>query len=766
MRITGGNGARYSRDELLAAFPPLALEKPASTGPKPSFASFRAEGDLGRFVEPLDRIPPDDYGTWLEIGMALHHETSGSADGLAAWDAWSAKSSKWVAGECEDRWRTFHAGGGVTGGTIFALAETFGFQRRQQEPRRDWQSTHFQPVLDDKELQSEHPDHWVPSGFRRLKDGSIEFQAGETRDGEPQWQWLCSAIEVTAETSNEIDKEHGRLVRIYDLQNKRWHEWAMPMRLLAGDAAVYIGEFLSMGARISLGKGAKTALASLIQNARIATDLRCVTRTGWFGDHFIMPQRVIGISNDRGVVFQSNRPVALKFRSSGTLEQWKESVAAPAVGNHRMALAISVAFAAPCLRLAKQEGGGFHFVGGSSSGKTTALTAAGSVWGGGGLKGYVENWTGTVNGTEGRAQAHCDALLCLQELGQADADAAADAAYKLANGQGKSRMTADVQMRETPEWRLLFLSDGEITLDDKIRESRRGGRMMAGQAVRVVDIPADAGKGHGAFDVLHGFESGRKLSEHVAAAVEEYHGTAAIAFLERLTADIPAATEFLRIGVDAFVSANAHDCGAQAQRVAKRFGLVAAAGELAVKYGVLPWPEGSATASVTYCFFIWLARRGTKGATEIEDGIDQVRRFIERDGASRFVPWMLPSTIVPNRLGFARRYEDFSDAKPDSEERRWLALEGPTVNAEGQVYYILPGAWKEMCLGFNQALIARALIDRGVLLGSEGGKKFTSKPRLPGMGATRCYVIDARKLFSEGDAGGQGGHDEQANEKK
>jgi uncharacterized protein (DUF927 family) len=50
-------------------------------------------------------------------------------------------------------------------------------------------------------------------------------------------------------------------------------------------------------------------------------------------------------------------------------------------------LAISAAFAGPLLNLIDAESGGFHLRGASSIGKTTALVLAGSVWGGGGVKG-------------------------------------------------------------------------------------------------------------------------------------------------------------------------------------------------------------------------------------------------------------------------------------------------------------------------------------------------------------------------------------------
>ena len=48
--------------------------------------------------------------------------------------------------------------------------------------------------------------------------------------------------------------------------------------------------------------------------------------------------------------------------------------------------------------------------------------------------------------------------------------------------------------------RLSFMSTGELTLADKIAEDGRG-QVMAGQAVRVLDIPADGGTEQGIFYV-------------------------------------------------------------------------------------------------------------------------------------------------------------------------------------------------------------------------------------------------------------------------
>ena len=76
-----------------------------------------------------------------------------------------------------------------------------------------------------------------------------------------------------------------------------------------------------------------------------------------------------------------------------------------AVGNSRLTVALSMALAPPLLHVVEMEGGGLHFRGSSSIGKTTLLHVAGSVWGGGGLAGYVRRWRATDNALEGVAQS-------------------------------------------------------------------------------------------------------------------------------------------------------------------------------------------------------------------------------------------------------------------------------------------------------------------------------------------------------------------------
>ena len=75
----------------------------------------------------LPYINPDDYETWITVGMALKHE----GYSVDIWDSWSAKSTKYKPGVCEKKWNSFNetnAGEIVTGGTIIQMARDNGYK--------------------------------------------------------------------------------------------------------------------------------------------------------------------------------------------------------------------------------------------------------------------------------------------------------------------------------------------------------------------------------------------------------------------------------------------------------------------------------------------------------------------------------------------------------------------------------------------------------------------------------------------------------------
>src|SRR5262249_43919799 len=79
----------------------------------------------------------------------------------------------------------------------------------------------------------------------------------------------------------------------------------------------------------------------------------------------------------------------------------------------------------------------------------------------------------------------------------------------------------------------------------------------------------------------------------------------------------------------------------QVYRVAQRFGLIGAAGELATAAGITDWPKGAALTAAARCFNDWLQQRGGVVNAEEVRALSHVRLFFEQYGESRFKPWTL-----------------------------------------------------------------------------------------------------------------------------
>ncbi|MGG7644479.1 DUF927 domain-containing protein [Rhodovulum sp. YNF3179] len=492
----------------------------------------------------------------------------------------------------------------------------------------------------------------------------------EDDDSESRKKWVpfVSEVNVLASTRSANGDNWGRLVEVVDRDGNR-HRWAMPLEMLAGSGEELRRELLSRGLEPVPGVQSrkwKEWLNEYLTSADPAASARCVSNIGWHDETFVLPDETIDAGGQsEEVLLQSAERLDHAMNAAGDLSDWRQSIAAEALGNSRLVLAISAAFAAPLLAITGQTGGGFHLRGGSSIGKSTALAVAGSVWGGGGVQGYVRNWRTTDNALEALAAMHDDSLLCLDELSQIEPRAAAAAAYMLANGRGKSRAGKDGQARRGYEWRTLFLSTGEISLADKIREG--GGNMAAGMEVRVVDLRADTGSGLGIFERLPDGLDAPGFAVELNNRASRFYGTPIREFLHNLVSDIPAYRTRLNHLQSLFTDSTLpKGADGQVGRVAARFAIVAAAGEIASEMGITGWGKAAATTAVSQCFSDWLKDRGGTGSGEVTEACRRLRHAIETDGQSRFLPWYHdPRTVVRIKtLGYVRRPREEEDAAP------------------------------------------------------------------------------------------------------
>lgn len=585
--------------------------------------------------------------------------------------------------------------------------------------------------------------------FRLDEDGVWHLE--RDREGHERPLWICSPLRVEALTESDTTDGKGYLLAFED-QRGRSKRWAMPARMFGGEGAEYRSILLDMGVRIGTSARSRAQLAAYLQTRPVETFARCVERIGWHeGGVYVWPDRTFGPANEL-TIFQSEERIRNPFRARGTLEEWQREVAALCKGNSRLIFAVSAALAGPCIALAGLEGGGFHLRGPSSSGKTTALRVAGSVYGG---FDYVQTWRNTANALEKVAEHFSDALLALDEIGQLDPKEVGDAAYMLANGQAKGRLSRGAAMRPRSTWRVLFLSTGEPALADLIVEAKKTAR--AGHEVRLVDLPADAGRGLGVFEDVQQYASAALFAERIGHAARRYYGTAGAAFLERLAAEREQATAWLRTQAERlrreWVAAG--QASGQVRRVASRFAVVAAAGELATRWGVTGWQEGEAARAVRALFEAWCEQRGGRLDGEEIAIVRQVAAILSERGEANFPFWHRAADDhrpnASNRWGLRKLLVDAagSDAADSAVESNadYYARYGegrmPQTAAEGSSveFYVLSEPFRrEVCKGLDSRVVARVLMERGHMAAGEGGRA-DRKERLPGLGSARCYRI-------------------------
>ena len=560
-----------------------------------------------------------------------------------------------------------------------------------------------------------------------------EFELGENgvvysrqpKSGEDrETLWICSPLHIKAMTRDDQGHEWGRLLEWRDADGVL-HQWAMPMELLQSDGADVRRELVRHGLTIAPGRGPHELLTTYLQMWPADVRVRCVNRLGWHGTVYVLPNGESVGESDEQVVFQNPHTIEPALSKSGTADEWREQVAALAHGNSRMVFAVSTAFAGVLLEPASEDSGGFHLRGCSSTGKSTALKLAASVWGN--PSKYCRLWRATVNGLEGLAALHNDGLLVLDELGQVDPREAGEAAYLLANGRGKARATRTGTARQSQSWRLLFLSAGEESLSALM--ARAGGKPTAGQEIRLAEIDADAGAGMGALESLNGCPTANALALALRDAADKYYGAVGAEWLGAVVSNVDLVESLVAHGVREFVAKYApQNATGQVKRVARRFGLVAWAGEIATIFDLTGWQQGEAETASGTCFRAWLESfGGAEGDREARALLVQVRAFFEQHGASRFQDVLSRNgQRVINRAGFFR----------------------VTSNATRE-HLVLPEAFKqELCKGHDVKFAVSVLRDKGWIVPGRDGRA-TQKPRLPGIGTTTRVYLFGNKMWEE-----------------
>lgn len=609
---------------------------------------------------------------------------------------------------------------------VFSEDEIVQYQSEGKGIPTDWNDTMQLggiEIMKEKLLEPLEGNHEHVTPFRVTSKG-VYYQF-LSKDGKHNEKWLCSPLHITAYTHDEYDVRHGRILE-WKSHNGTKHQWVMPCSLLAGDGQEIFKRLLDEGLEIASGRFVREKIIEYIQTCKPSKHQLCLSQIGWHESSFALPDVVFPLGCEKVLQTESHHVKA--FQSQGTLEEWQHNVASLAVNNSRLMFALCVAFSAPLLAIAKEDSFIFHFMGSSSRGKTTALQVAASVWGGGNGVSYIQQWRATSNALEAIAENHRDCLLVLDEMGQADSKTIGDAVYMLANNQGKGRLSSSSQMRKSYMWRVVVLSSGEISLDEKLEEANK--KAKAGMNVRCITIPAEVEGSFGVFEDLHGFSDGAAFARHIKEDTLQYYGTPIRAFLSHI---VPMKDKLLQgiqdLRKDFLQSVVPSGADGQVKRVAERFAHVAAAGELAISLNILPFSEGEAKRACELCFKDWVQLRGSFGSAEIDAGISQIRASLEKYGASKF--------ITLNTSG-----DRDTSFNPPQECWGFRKLEDGAYH-----YYLHSIGYNALCKGYNQQPLTRALVEAKYIERKDGKNQVLAS--FPGAGRKRYYHIIPEFLNQE-----------------
>jgi len=148
----------------------------------------------------------------------------------------------------------------------------------------------------------------------------------------------------------------------------------------------------------------------------------------------------------------------------GSFAGWKRAVE-PSLNYHLAQFALYTSFAAPLLRILKSPNFLLDFWGTTSTGKTTVLELAASVWGNphkesGGL---VFSWDSTKVFLERMADFFCDVPIFPDDSQVVPDNVLRNTLYMIANGTGRGRGSI-LGIRHTPTWHTVCFSTGERPL--------------------------------------------------------------------------------------------------------------------------------------------------------------------------------------------------------------------------------------------------------------------------------------------------------------
>jgi len=534
-----------------------------------------------------------------------------------------------------------------------------------------------------------------------------------------EWVPMCGPLRVEALIRDGEGRNWSRRIRFLDRDGHLRRETISEADILNRPRSV-CAQLISAGLAI---EGNRRDIIDLIQKWPVdARRILSVRRPGWMEatgaePAYLMPDgKLIGADpqGDECVELSDARSAV---PPSGSLEGWQATVGRMAADNPALISAIAAVLAGPILKYARLETLGLNLHASTSSGKTTALIAAQSCIG----PPQLDRWNATNTALELTCQQARDGTLMLDEFPAQPSPAIIEALYMIGNGTGRGRGNRKLMREETLRWRTVLLSTSEKPIAQILATARL--QMPEGIGVRLIDIPARSWE-FGLFKSFNGYGSGHAFAEALQAGAREHHGHVLPAFVQGIVArhrrveeTLPSMVTRLRNAMLAAIGLPANAKEGPVLRVLTCLALVAAAGEIGIRLGVLPWRKGMATEALVEIATIWHRAYAARPPSTAEAMADRLAGYLRRNYHRLCSPGAEPD---PDAIGWC--------------DARWI-------------YLGMEAFQTEIAFGMPANLAVKLLEDAGLLV--RGGEQRSFQYRLPrhvDPDRARVYRIDRQRI--------------------
>jgi putative DNA primase/helicase len=338
-------------------------------------------------------------------------------------------------------------------------------------------------------------------------------------------------------------------------------------------------------------------------------ELVYAAKTGWTksGKAFVRYDKLIGKSPLKIVGFARSKPLDQRgmIRRRGSVESWKLSVGRLANASSIMMFTISAAFASALLKFTGKGTFGFCLFADSRSGKTLATAAAGSVVGTGTLEQMLD-WNQTDKRLQEQLPEFNDCLVPVDDLMSMEGSdrekysRIKSSAYIFALGADTGRHSSYSQ-GSSKNWRTILITSSEHSI--RVLAGRSRTQRNPGETVRLIDLPATFDGATDIFDRVAALNGRERLWGQWYEACSQNQGRVFESFLEKLIARRTRMPEVIKKHIKAFVTlVGVESDGNLARDIAEKFGLVYAAGELAIQFRLVPWKSADLRGVIEKCY--------------------------------------------------------------------------------------------------------------------------------------------------------------------